>query len=390
MVKTGSQCVLTPGGAGVDDSAAILDAFAQCGHNGHIVFQNTTYHIERVMNTTGLSNCTIDIEGTLLWGTDLQYWLNASLPVGYQNQTSAWHLGGTNLQVRGFGTGTLDGNGQAWYDLTKGASNLAGRPHALTIRETKNSTFEGLRFVQSQMWTMAIINSEDVLLENIYVSSRSNSSYDAHNTDGADTIASNRITFRGWEVDNGDDSISLKANSTNILIENMILRGGLGIAIGSIGQYNGIYEYIENVVARNISCYATRYAGYIKTWTGIQKGYPPNGGGGGTGVVRNITFKDFHLHKVFQQPVQIDQCTSFNGATGGCDTSTLKISNITWGPMDGSIVYNVTGRLQCSAAAPCENMQFDRVSLTSVSKLPQEIRCSNVQSPIGFNCTRGL
>lgn len=97
--------------------------------------------------------------------------------------------------------------------------------------------------------------SEDVLLENIYVSSRSNSSYDAHNTDGADTIYANRITFRGWDIDNGDDSIgedtrspedfvfglntdptaALKANSTNILMENMILRGGLGIAMGSIG-----------------------------------------------------------------------------------------------------------------------------------------------------------
>jgi hypothetical protein len=54
---------------------------------------------------------------------------------------------------------------------------------------------------------MTIAHSEDVLLENIYVSSRSSNSNPARNTDGADTLASNRITFRGWEVDNGDDSI---------------------------------------------------------------------------------------------------------------------------------------------------------------------------------------
>lgn len=45
------------------------------------------------------------------------------------------------------------------------------------------------------------------------------------------------ITFRNWIVDNGDDSISMKANSTNILIENCDFYTGLGIAIGSIGQY---------------------------------------------------------------------------------------------------------------------------------------------------------
>ncbi|CAE6456082.1 unnamed protein product [Rhizoctonia solani] len=113
MSRNGSKCVITPGGEGVDDSQAIIDAFDQCGHNGHIEFQNATYHIERVMNTTDLFNCTVDIKGTLLWGTDIQYWLSNSLPLGYQNQSSAWFLGGTNLRVRGFGYGTINGNGQA-------------------------------------------------------------------------------------------------------------------------------------------------------------------------------------------------------------------------------------------------------------------------------------
>ncbi|CAE6427265.1 unnamed protein product [Rhizoctonia solani] len=113
------------------------------------------------MNTTDLVNCTVDIKGTLLWGTDIQYWLNNSLPIGYQNQSSAWFLGGTNLRVRGFGYGTIDGNGQVShtlsiratrYDYTKGVSNLAGKPHSLTIWKSKNSVFEGIRFVKSQMW----------------------------------------------------------------------------------------------------------------------------------------------------------------------------------------------------------------------------------------------
>ncbi|CAE6466533.1 unnamed protein product [Rhizoctonia solani] len=235
MVKQGSQCILTPGGAGVDDSQAILEAFGQCGQNGHIVFQNATYQIERVLNTTGLTNCTVDIQGTLLWGTDVQYWLNNSLPLGYQNQSSAWFLGGTNLSVRGFGYGTFDGNGQVWYDYAAGISNLKGRPHALTIWNTKNSTFQEIRFVQSQMWVMTVAHSEDVLLEDIYVSIKSNSSAGTRNTDGANTLASNRITFRSWEVNNGDDSIAIKANSTNILMENMVFQGGNGVPVGSIG-----------------------------------------------------------------------------------------------------------------------------------------------------------
>jgi galacturan 1,4-alpha-galacturonidase len=48
------------------------------------------------------------------------------MPVGYQNQTTVWFLGGSGLNVSGYGTGTFDGNGQTWYDLVKGVSNYPG------------------------------------------------------------------------------------------------------------------------------------------------------------------------------------------------------------------------------------------------------------------------
>ncbi|KAG6822021.1 hypothetical protein H0H92_015641, partial [Tricholoma furcatifolium] len=114
---------------------------------------------------------------------------------------------------------------------------------------------------------MAIINSEDVLLDSIYVNSTSSSSAPTQNTDGVDTFYSNRITFRNWSVTNGDDSISCKANSTNILIQDSVFYNGLGVAIGSIGQYLDVFERIENVTAERITCLNTRYPAYIKTWT---------------------------------------------------------------------------------------------------------------------------
>lgn len=45
------------------------------------------------------------------------------MPVGFQNQSTVWFLGGKGLKVNGHGTGILDGNGQTWYDLVKGESN---------------------------------------------------------------------------------------------------------------------------------------------------------------------------------------------------------------------------------------------------------------------------
>jgi hypothetical protein len=104
-------------------------------------------------------------------------------------------------------------------------------------------------------------------------------------------------------VYNGDDSISLKGNSTDITITNSHFYNGLGIALGSIGQYKDQFETIERFTVKNIDYHNTLHAVslaalhvkllsdldlsqvYFKTWTDDQNGYPPNGGGGGLGCM---------------------------------------------------------------------------------------------------------
>jgi galacturan 1,4-alpha-galacturonidase len=130
---------------------------------------------------------------------------------------------------------------------------------------------------------MTVIHSDSVVLQDIYVDNSSDDKSSNVNTDGADTIYSNNITFERWIVRNGDDSISFKANSTNIYVKNCTFYDGIGLALGSIGQYKGQYETLENIHASNIIFNNTTHAAYIKTWTGVVNGVPPNGGGGGTG-----------------------------------------------------------------------------------------------------------
>lgn len=276
------------------------------------------------MNTTGLKDVDIEVKGTLLWNTNIDYWLANSLPIGFQNQTSAWHLGGENVHFYGHGYGTLDGNGQVWYDYNQNRSNLHGRPHALLITGSKNSVVEGLRFVQSQMWTMTVARSEKMLLQDIYVNNTSSSENRNTNTDGVDTVYANNITFLRWTVDNGDDSMSMKQNSTNIYIADCDFYNGLSFAMGIIGQYPGQIEIMENITAENIRCTNTGYGGRVKTWTGIEKGYPPNGGGAGIGHAKNITFRNFQLNDV-DRAWSLYQCTSYNGQDGDCGTSKFQV-----------------------------------------------------------------
>lgn len=77
---------------------------------------------------------------------------------------------------------------------------MHGRPHAITITDSKESVVEGLRFVQSQMWTMTVIRSERMLLQDIYVNSTAAPGRDFRsivNTDGVDVCSCfpNALTY---------------------------------------------------------------------------------------------------------------------------------------------------------------------------------------------------
>ena len=57
------------------------------------------------------------------------------------------------------------------YDFVDGVNNYPRRPHQITFTGVTDSIFTGIRFVQSQMWTMTLIHAANVLLEDIYINS---------------------------------------------------------------------------------------------------------------------------------------------------------------------------------------------------------------------------
>lgn len=61
-----NTCAVKSDSNGGDDSAAILSAFKRCGQGGKIVLNDQTYHVNKVMNTTGLKNVRIELRGKLL------------------------------------------------------------------------------------------------------------------------------------------------------------------------------------------------------------------------------------------------------------------------------------------------------------------------------------
>lgn len=65
--KERKVCTVAASGTNAtDDAPAIREAFNECGHGGTVLFENTTYYVNTVLNISGLKDCYIDLRGTLL------------------------------------------------------------------------------------------------------------------------------------------------------------------------------------------------------------------------------------------------------------------------------------------------------------------------------------
>ena len=90
---------------------------------------------------------------------NIAYWSPNSFLLTYQNATTFWLLGGDNIHL--YGGGTIDGNGQVWYDTLAGNSNTGtaggssttfARPVPSTVFESKNVLIEDLHQIASPFW----------------------------------------------------------------------------------------------------------------------------------------------------------------------------------------------------------------------------------------------
>lgn len=142
-----------------------------------------------------------------------------------------------------------------------------------------------------------------------------------------DTYRSSNIIIQNSHIDNGDDCVSFKPNSTDIVVQNLICNGSHGISVGSLGQYVGEVDIVKNIYVScilsssnpmfiqsnaekvyNISMSNASDGARIKVWPGISSAMSGDlQGGGGSGAVSNITYDGMVVSNV-DYAIQITQC----------------------------------------------------------------------------------
>ncbi|EXJ59147.1 exopolygalacturonase X [Cladophialophora yegresii CBS 114405] len=372
-----------------DDSPYILSALHACNNGGHVIFDaSTKYTIGTALDMTFLRSIDIDIQGYIQFTNDTDYWQAHSFKQIFQNATTFFELGGEDVNV--YGGGTLDGNGQVWYDLY--AQDIYTlRPILFGTVGLHAGTISNLNLIYSPQYYNWVANSSNVIFSDISITGFSSSNNTAKNTDGWDTYRSDGITIQNSVVNNGDDCVSFKPNSTNMLVQNMHCNGSHGISVGSLGQYAWETDYVRNIHVYNVSMSNATDGARIKVWPGAPSELSADlQGGGGKGAVTNITYDTFFVRNV-DYAIEITQCYGQKNTTL-CkqNPSALTISDVYFRHFQGTSSKKylpLVGNLVCSSPDVCSDIYASDINVVSPNGTDL-FTCFNIdQSTVDVNCT---
>lgn len=182
-VPHNNVCTVEANGHQRDDVPNIMAAFRRCGSGGTVIFpKDQSYWIASRLNPI-LNDVVIQWHGqwtvstlaefginmlltNLKFSADLDYWRNNSYPIAFQNHHAGFIITGKNITIDGYGTGGINGNGNAWYEAEKG-NTQPGRPMPFVFWNVSDVVVENFFVKQPPLWSLNIMNGTNMRFNNI-------------------------------------------------------------------------------------------------------------------------------------------------------------------------------------------------------------------------------
>ncbi|KAL3439799.1 putative exopolygalacturonase A [Aspergillus insuetus] len=373
------------GDAGPD----IVAAARKCNHGGTVYFPAGVYEIATAVDLTFLQDIDFAIHGTISFLQDAKYWETQTFKYDYQGAKLFWRFGGKNVNIYGNDKGVIDGNGPYWWGQMANDSTTQ-RPIMFGTDGLHHATISGLTMRNPPNWFNLIANSSDILISDLSLQvDPQPKETPAKNTDGWDTYRSSNIVIQNSVIINTDDCVSFKPNSTSVIVQNLSCTGSHGISVGSLGQYIGEVDQVEDVYVYNITMANAGNFARIKVWAGAEAS-ADGLSGGGMGTVRNVTYD--HLYSNGNdEAITLTQCYYAVNQTM-CDRypASLEISDVTFKNIWGTTTKKYdprVGSLVCSSPDVCHDIHATNIHLDPPSGNTATYTCVNLaDSELDINC----
>ncbi|KAE8415523.1 pectin lyase fold/virulence factor [Aspergillus pseudocaelatus] len=365
----------------VDAGPSILAAAQECNNGGTVFLPSGDFVIATALDLTFLSNIDFAIWGNISFKQDLELWPTQAFQYAFQTASMFWRFGGENVNIYGDGKGVIDGAGQFWWSAMVQNSSVM-RPCLLGTDGLHHATISGLTMLNPPGWFNLIANSTDILVSDITMLVGSAlPDAPAKNTDGWDIYRSSNVVIQDSRIVNTDDCVSFKPNSTQVVVQNLDCTGSHGISVGSLGQYQGETDLVEDLYIYNVSMTNATDVARIKVWPGVPPDASGSTSGGGLGRVRNVTYEHMQSENN-DHVISVSQCYYTKNQTM-CDMypAKLVIEDVLFKDFKGTTSKKYDpriGELTCSSPDVCHDISVHDINVTPPSGNPPIFNCNNM------------
>ncbi|KAJ4721934.1 putative Polygalacturonase [Melia azedarach] len=343
------------GDGSADDTAAFRAAWkAACAVEGGVILAPSDYSF-KITSTIFSGPCqpglVFQLDGILMPPDGPDTWPKA-------DSHMQWLVFYKLDDMKFTGKGTIEGNGQKWWDLPckphrgpegSTSSGPCDSPALIRFFMSSNLVVSGLTIQNSPQFHMKFDGCNGVLIDKLSISSPKLSP----NTDGIHIENSKSVGIYNSMISNGDDCISIGTGCSDVDIAGVTCGPSHGISIGSLGVHNS-QACVSNITVRNANIRESDNGLRIKTWQG------------GTGSVSGISFENIQMENV-RNCIIIDQYYCMSKACLN-QTSAVYVTGITYRNIKGT--YDVRTppiHFACSDTVACTN-----ITMAEVELLPHE------------------
>ena len=383
------------------NSQAIVDAFTAANSSATDRVVEVPAGAAFFLMTSTISDVhdvTFQIDGALYLHNTLEDWPDEANLYGF-------HI----VDVTGFtltGSGSMDGQGYNWWVATAKGRSHAHRPNLFEYLRAEDCLIENITVRNSPRFNFHMkdmLNLEiryvdietDVTAQRAILEDHKLWDLDLSipmfpfNTDGFDPAGEN-IWIHDCSIENYDDAVAVKPSGSkdlrqctkNVLVENMKIKYGVGMSVGSVSPKHS--ECVDDVTFRNIDFKDPFKAIYIKT-NPLDDDCETDDC---VATISNVLYEDITIDSPVWFAVYIgpQQMKEPDGAGDGCMTypfgdcptePAVTISNITLKHI--AISGGVTpGIVRCDKANPCHGFEFKDVKYSSWATRAEGWTCEHV------------
>ncbi|KAJ1266816.1 hypothetical protein BS78_07G007700 [Paspalum vaginatum] len=263
--------------------------------------------------------------------------------------------------------GTIDGQGNMWWELWWNRTLNHTRGHLIELVNSSNILISGITLRNSPFWTVHPVYCSNVVMKDLTILAPLN----APNTDGIDPDSSSEVCIEDCYIESGDDLVAVKSGwdqfgisigkpSSNIVIQRV---SGTTPTCSGVGFGSEMSGGISNVRVRDLHVWNSAQA--VRFKTDVGRG----------GYITNITIANVTMEKV-KVPIRFSRGADDHSDDNYDRTALPRISNVLISDVVGVDMQRAP-MLEAVPGAVYEGICFRNVRLRGI-RLQERWQCESV------------